>query len=42
VPSAYETEPMQAFVDEYLARKNDYLITWRCQVNFELLQLFES
>jgi hypothetical protein len=27
VPSAYETEPMQAFVDEYLARKNDYLIT---------------
>ena len=25
VPSAYEAEPMQAFVDEYLARKNDYL-----------------
>jgi len=24
VPSGYETEPMQAFVDEYLARKNDY------------------
>ncbi len=25
VPSAYEAEPMQAFVDEYLARKNTYL-----------------
>jgi len=25
VPSDYEAEPMQAFVDEYLARKNDYL-----------------
>ena len=25
VPSAYEAEPMQVFVDEYLARKNDYL-----------------
>ena len=25
VPSGYEAEPMQAFVDEYLARKNDYL-----------------
>ena len=25
VPSAYETEPMQAFVDEYLNRKNTYL-----------------
>jgi len=25
VPSAYEAEPMQAFVAEYLARKNDYL-----------------
>ena len=26
VPSDYEAEPMQAFVDEYLARKNDYLV----------------
>ncbi|MCX7094633.1 MAG: DUF3581 domain-containing protein [Methylobacter sp.] len=25
VPSDYEAEPMQAFVDEYLARKNSYL-----------------
>lgn len=25
VPSTYEAEPMRAFVDEYLARKNDYL-----------------
>ena len=25
VPSDYEAEPMQAFVDEYLARKNGYL-----------------
>jgi len=25
VPSGYEAEPMQAFVDEYLARKNGYL-----------------
>lgn len=25
VPSAYEAEPMQLFVDDYLARKNDYL-----------------
>ena len=25
VPSDYEAEPMQAFVDEFLARKNDYL-----------------
>ncbi len=25
VASSYEPEPMQAFVDEYLARKNDYL-----------------
>ncbi len=25
VPSSYESEPMQAFVDGYLARKNDYL-----------------
>jgi len=25
VPSGFEAEPMQAFVDEYLARKNDYL-----------------
>jgi hypothetical protein len=25
VPSVYEAEPMQAFVDEYLARKNEYL-----------------
>ncbi|MCX7098075.1 MAG: DUF3581 domain-containing protein [Methylococcales bacterium] len=25
VPSDYEAEPMQAFVDEYLARKNNYL-----------------
>jgi hypothetical protein len=25
VPSEYEAEPMQAFVDEYLARKNAYL-----------------
>lgn len=25
VPSAYEDEPMQAFVAEYLSRKNDYL-----------------
>ncbi|MBK8815547.1 MAG: DUF3581 domain-containing protein [Methylococcaceae bacterium] len=25
VPSAYEDEPMQAFVGEYLSRKNDYL-----------------
>jgi len=25
VPSDYEAEPMQTFVDEYLARKNDYL-----------------
>lgn len=25
VPSGYEAGPMQAFVDEYLARKNDYL-----------------
>lgn len=25
VPSSYEAEPMQAFVEEYLARKNDYL-----------------
>lgn len=25
VPSDYEAEPMQAFVDEYLSRKSDYL-----------------
>ncbi|GAB6140636.1 DUF3581 domain-containing protein [Methylosoma difficile] len=25
VPSAYEAEPMQVFVDEYLSRKNEYL-----------------
>ena len=25
VPSDYEAEPMQAFVDEFLARKNEYL-----------------
>ncbi|MEQ1531616.1 MAG: DUF3581 domain-containing protein [Methylococcales bacterium] len=25
VPSAYEAEPMQLFVDEYLGRKNEYL-----------------
>jgi hypothetical protein len=25
VPSHYEAEPMQAFVDDYLARKNNYL-----------------
>jgi hypothetical protein len=25
VPSAYEAEPMQVFVNDYLARKNDYL-----------------
>ncbi len=25
VPSGYEAEPMQVFVDEYLARKNNYL-----------------
>lgn len=25
VPSAYEAEPMEAFVDEYLSRKNQYL-----------------
>ena len=25
VPNAYEAEPMQAFVNEYLNRKNTYL-----------------
>jgi len=25
VQNGYESEPMQAFVDDYLARKNDYL-----------------